>query len=137
MVEIKTIYKGEKHCELVHGPSRNKIETDAPKDNNGRGEAFSPTDLVGAALSSCALTVMAIWAEKNGKEINGSWARVEKHMKSLPRQIEKLVVDIHLISDLDQAQREEIKLVAMGCPVKRSLSSEIDVQFSFFFDVEK
>ena len=64
MVEMSIVYQGEKHCELTHGPSGSKIETDAPRDNMGRGERFSPTDLMGAALASCVLTTMAIVAER-------------------------------------------------------------------------
>jgi uncharacterized OsmC-like protein len=64
MVEIQVEYQGEKHCALMHGPSRSHIETDAPKDNQGKGESFSPTDLMGAALGSCMLTIMAMKAEK-------------------------------------------------------------------------
>ncbi len=80
MVEINLSYQGEKHCELTHGPSQTVIETDAPKDNQGRGESFSPTDLVAAGLGSCVLTIMAMKAEKDGHKFVGARARVEKHM---------------------------------------------------------
>src|ERR1700689_1455565 len=87
MVKSNTVYSGGLHCEITHEPSRSKIETDAPKDNLGKGERFSPTDLVGAALGSCILTTMAIVAERDGISINGVTASVEKEMIVKPRRI--------------------------------------------------
>src|SRR5262245_26719112 len=78
MIEMTALYTGEKHYELTHVPSGSHIETDAPKDNQGRGERFSPTDLMGAALASCILTTMAIMAERDGVDLKGSKARVVK-----------------------------------------------------------
>ncbi|MFT4112572.1 OsmC family protein, partial [Silvibacterium sp.] len=78
MVSIAVEYQGELHCKAVHGPSGNELTTDAPKDNQGRGESFSPTDLVATALGSCMLTVMGIMARTLNVEIAGATANVEK-----------------------------------------------------------
>src|SRR3954462_14138543 len=96
MVEMHAKYMGEKHCEIVHLPSSSVIETDAPKDNNGRGERFSPTDMVGAALATCVLTTMAIMAERDGINMVGATARVTKTMNPNPRRIAKLPVTVEM-----------------------------------------
>lgn len=136
MVEMKAAYQGEKHCELGHGPSGAKIETDAPKDNLGRGEAFSPTDLVGAALASCALTTMAIFAEKNGipVELKGAKARVVKGMVSDPRRIGSLPVEISMPKGIPTQFREQLENAAHGCPVARSLHADVQAPISFIYE---
>ena len=96
MVKMSAIYQGEKHCDATHEPSNSHISTDAPKDNNGKGEAFSPTDLVGIATGTCMLTTMAIHCEKEGVSIKGSRVTVEKEMAANPRRIAKLNIVIHL-----------------------------------------
>jgi putative redox protein len=131
MVEMSAIYLGDKHCELQHGPSKSKIETDAPKDNNGRGENFSPTDLVGAALASCILTTMAIMAEKDGLSIKGAKARVTKEMQASPRQIAKLPVTIEMPAGLSATDRKRLEAAAHTCPVHRSLNSDVQAPISF------
>lgn len=131
MVEMSAIYLGDKHCELLHGPSQTKIETDAPKDNNGRGENFSPTDLVGAALASCVLTTMAIMAEKDGLSIKGARARVTKEMQASPRQIAKLPCTIDMPAGLGATDRKRLEAAAHTCPVHRSLSPEVQAPITF------
>lgn len=133
MVAMTGVYEGEKHCSITHGPSQNKISTDAPKDNNGRGEAFSPTDLVGAALGSCILTTMAIHAEKNGINLNGSHFEVTKKMKLSPRQIAELTVVITLPEALKPEERTILEEIAHTCPVTRSLSPEVKVPVTFHY----
>jgi uncharacterized OsmC-like protein len=96
MVRILATYQGEKHCELLHVPSKSRLETDAPVDNQGKGERFSPTDLVGSALVSCILTTMAIVAERDNVSIVGAEAEVEKVMSNNPRRIASLHVKIKL-----------------------------------------
>lgn len=135
MVLSKVIYQGEKHCELTHGPSGAKFETDAPKDNNGRGESFSPTDLVAAALGACALTVMAIDAEKNGLTLKGSHCSVEKEMVSNPRRIGGLKVNIHLPQTLKTDERKKLEQIALTCPVKESLNANIQIPIEFHYSV--
>lgn len=133
MVTMTGVYEGEKHCAITHGPSGNIIHTDAPKDNNGRGEAFSPTDMVGAALGSCILTTMAIYAEKNGMDLKGSAFQVTKKMKTEPRQIQELAVEITLPVGLSTEQRATLEKIAHTCPVTRSLSSEVNMPVVFHY----
>ena len=85
MVQMSGIYQGEKRCEMTHGPSQANLQTDAPRDNHGKGEAFSPTDMVGAALATCAITTMAIFADKEGVDLKGSHFTVSKEMQVSPR----------------------------------------------------
>jgi uncharacterized OsmC-like protein len=132
MVKMTTVYLGGLHCELEHGPSGRKIETDAPKDNNGRGEAFSPTDLVGAALGSCILTTIAISAEREGLQVKGSKATVQKEMVTDPhRRIGRFLVDLELPKNLDENHRRKFEHIAHTCPVTRSLHPELKVEIKF------
>jgi len=135
MVEITGIYEGEKHCHLTHGPSKNNIQTDAPKDNNGRGEAFSPTDLLAASLGSCMLTVMGIYADNHGISIKGSSFRVLKEMAASPRKVSSLTVEIKMPASLSQKDRETLQRVAETCPVKLSLHPDIQIPLSFDYSI--
>jgi putative redox protein len=135
MVRSKTTYKGEKNCELVHESSGAKISTDAPRDNHGKGEAFSPTDLVGAALSSCALTTMAIQTEPEGWDIKGAYAVVEKHMTPPPRRIAALNLEIYLPKHLKPEQRKRLEEIAHNCPVYRSLHPDVKMPINFNYTV--
>ncbi len=128
-------YRGEKHCELVHGPSGRHIDTDAPKDNNGRGEAFSPTDLCSISLASRMITIMAIAAEKEGQSLEGAHAEVEKEMKAEPRRIGRIGLTLHLPSKLDATWREKLEKAAMNCPVKLSLHPDVVIDAKFRYDV--
>jgi putative redox protein len=135
MVKMHAQYLGEKHCEIIHEPSHSKIGTDAPKDNNGRGALFSPTDLVGAALGSCMLTVMAITAEKDGVDIKGARVNVEKEMTGAPRKIAKLNVVLHMPQSVPHDYRKKIEDVALNCPVKLSLSPDLLLPVLFHYDL--
>ena len=84
MVTVEILYEGELHCRATHGPSQDVIPTDAPLDNQGRGEAFSPTDLVGTAMGTCILTIMGIAARERGLDMEGATASVVKHMVADP-----------------------------------------------------
>lgn len=134
MVEITGIYEGEKHCQLTHGPSQNRIFTDAPKDNNGRGEAFSPTDLVGAALGSCILTTIAIYSENHGLSVAGSRFKVVKEMTSNPRRIASLTVEVYLPKSLNDQEREILERVGNNCPVKLSLHPDVSLPIKYFYN---
>jgi len=135
MVEITGIYEGEKHCHLTHGPSKNNIQTDAPKDNNGRGEAFSPTDLLAASLGSCMLTVMGIYADNHGLNIKGSTFRVLKEMAASPRKVSSLTVELKLPASLSEKERETLQRVAETCPVKLSLHPDIQILLTFDYSI--
>lgn len=131
MVKIEAVYQGEKHSQVTHEPSRAVLETDAPKDNNGRGESFSPTDLVAAALGSCLLTVMAISAEREGIDMKGAKSEVVKVMAANPRRISQLTVKVEMPSTVPAAAREKLETIARTCPVAQSLSGTLEVTMQF------
>lgn len=134
MVKSTAIYQGELHCEITHAPSGKSIETDAPVDNKGKGQAFSPTDLVGAALSSCVLTTMAIVCERDGVEFKNAKAEVEKVMVDTPkRQIGELRLKITLPNSIPQDYRKKLEHIAHACPVKRSLREDLQVPVEFTY----
>jgi putative redox protein len=135
MVKSEAVYTGDKHCELAHGPSGSKIETDAPKDNLGKGERFSPTDLVGAALASCILTTMAIVVERDGLSMVGSTAEVEKEMTDKPRKIGSLKLLIKLPKSWSPEQRKKYEAFAKSCPVHQSLHPEVKISLAYQYSV--
>jgi putative redox protein len=107
MVAIEVEYQGELHCHAVHGPSESTLNTDAPKDNQGRGESFAPTDLVATALGSCILTTMGILARTLDVDMSGAKASVEKEMTSAPpRMIRRLTVVLSMPWDLFRKSAE-------------------------------
>ena len=131
---IENKYVGELRTESTHLKSSNVIITDAPTDNNGKGNAFSPTDLVASALCSCMTTVMGICSEKNNFELPESIAYVTKIMESHPRRISKIIIEINFDkNNLSDQQTEKLVAVAKGCPVAQSLSSDLiqEVKFNF------
>jgi putative redox protein len=132
MVEIEVAYEGDLHTNCRHAPSQAMLSTDAPVDNQGRGESFSPTDLLATALGSCALTTMGIVAAREGWDLAGSSARVEKHMVADPaRRVGRLVVRFALPGGLDEAARETLEATAHGCPVMRSIHPQLETDLSF------
>ncbi|MBZ5638535.1 MAG: OsmC family protein [Acidobacteriia bacterium] len=133
-VKIEAVYEGDLHCTVEHGPSHDRISTDAPVDNQGKGERFSPTDLVAASLSTCLLTTMGIAAQKRGIDIRGARAEVWKEMSSVPRRhVGKLTARIELPARLDPGARAIMETAARGCPVTASLGpgTEIDLTFHY------
>ena len=131
---IENRYLGELRTHSTHLKSSDTIITDAPVDNNGKGNAFSPTDLVASALCSCMTTVMGICAEKNNFELPESTAYVTKIMQSQPRRISKIIIEINFDNNnLSDQQTEKLVAVAKGCPVAQSLSSDLiqEVKFNF------
>lgn len=134
MVKMTAVYAGGLHCELTHLPSGSVLETDAPKDNMGRGERFSPTDLVGAALASCILTTMAIAAERDQMNLTGAKADVTKNMITTPhRRIGDLTVTVTLPASLPPDYRKKLEGIAHTCPVHRSLHPEVKIPISFTY----
>ncbi len=134
MVKISIEYTGGLHCRAVHGPSSAKIETDAPTDNQGKGEAFSPTDLVGTALGTCIATTMAIVAERHEVDLLGLTVQVSKEMSDAPRRIGRLTTEVHVPLPADHPQREVLEKAALGCPVHRSLAAEMERRTKFFWE---
>lgn len=131
---IENKYVGELRTESTHLKSSNVIITDAPTDNNGKGNAFSPTDLVTSALCSCMTTVMGICANKNQFDLPNSTAHVTKVMSSHPRRISKIIIEINFDkNNLSEKNVEKLIAVAKGCPVAQSLSSDLiqEVRFNF------
>lgn len=127
MVEITATYEGELHCSATHNPSSKTLETDAPVDNHGRGETFSPTDLVATALITCIATTMAIKAQAMEIELGKMRLRVEKHMSAdSPRRIARLPVEICIPFQPDDRQRAILEKTAHACPVHNSLHADID-----------
>lgn len=131
MVQIQAAYQGDKHTSIIHGPSGATLETDAPKDNNGRGESFSPTDLVAAALGSCLLTVMAISAEKEGIDMRGAKVQVVKEMVANPRRIGRLTVSVEMPATVPREARENLEMIARTCPVAKSLAEHLEAPMTF------
>ena len=131
-VPVTVTYLGDLHCEAVHGPSGHRIETDAPVDNRGKGEKFSPTDLLGTALGTCVLTVMGIAARDRGLPMAGARADVLKEMASQPRRrIGKLTVRITLPAALSEKDRTILECTARTCPVTASLSPDTELDLTF------
>lgn len=132
MVKMHAVYGGGLHCELTHEPSGSQIETDAPKDNMGKGERFSPTDLVGAALASCILTTMAIVAERDQISLVGAKATVAKEMVVTPtRRIGALEVQVTLPKTVPVESREKLERAAYQCPVHKSLHPDVKAPIVF------
>ncbi len=132
MTHIEVHYEGQLHCRLTHGPSGSEIQTDAPVDNHGKGEAFSPTDLVGAALGSCMATIMGMAAEKSGIDCKGTRITVAKTMSSdLPRRISQIDIEIHVPLPADHPKRAFLEKAALNCPVHHSLHPEIKQNIQF------
>ena len=135
MIKISGKYIGGLNVELVHEDSGAKIRTSAPKDNNGDGDKFSPTDLVAGALGSCMLTVYAIFAERDGVNLDGATVNIEKHMQSNPRRISPINVSLHFPTSIPEDKREKYEKAAYGCPVHKSLSEDISYDISFCYDL--
>ena len=132
MVAIQFEYQGDLHCKAVHGPSGTELTTDAPKDNQGRGESFSPTDLVATALGTCMLTIMGIMARTLNIDIAGTTATVEKEMTaSMPRRIQSLAVKIRIPQSLSPENQQKLERAAHTCPVHKSLHPDVQTPIEF------
>lgn len=133
MTTSKVIYQGNLRTEATHLQSNNKIITDAPKDNHGNGEAFSPTDLVATSLASCMMTIMGIKAVDMGLDLNGMSADVEKIMSANPRRIAEIVVNINVALALSEKEQKILEAAAHTCPVSQSLHPETKQTISFHY----
>ena len=132
MVKISIRYEGGLRCAATHGPSGQTLQTDAPVDNHGRGEAFSPTDLVATALGACMATIMGIAAERHQLDLRGMQIEVTKVMSAdLPRRIAKLATTIKVPLPPEHPQRALLENAALTCPVHKSLSAEMEKPVDF------
>ena len=132
MVQMTVNYEGSLRCQVTHGPSGGTFQTDAPVDNNGKGEAASPTDLCAAALGSCIATIVGMQMEREGVDLVGMRIEVNKEMsKELPRRITRLSTEVWIPCELDDKQKRTVELAAKGCPVHHRLSSEIEKPIVF------
>ena len=132
MVTINSTYDGALRCTSIHAPSSQTLITDAPVDNHGKGESFSPTDLVATALATCMLTVMGIAAERHDINLKGTTVVVGKEMSSdLPRRIISLRSVMKIPLPEEHPLRALLEGAALACPVKQSLSTEIDSTVEF------
>jgi putative redox protein len=134
MVQIDVAYQGGLRCQAVHGPSGQKLVTDAPVDNHGRGESFSPTDLVATALGTCILTIMGIVAEREKIDLTGLRVSVQKEMSAdPPRRIAKLVTRIVMPKGLTEQQRAKLEKAAHTCPVHQTLQGKVEMPIEFVY----
>ena len=131
MVQIDSIYNGDLRCTATHKPSGSKVSTDAPADNQGKGELFSPTDLVATAMGTCMLTTMGILAKRLEIDISGMTCRVVKEMSPPPRRIGRLTVEFKHPHKLPEDQQQRLEAAALSCPVKKSLRDEVEVPVTF------
>ncbi|MFH0945555.1 MAG: OsmC family protein [Planctomycetota bacterium] len=132
MVRIEIAYQGELRCEATHTPSSSTLVTDAPVDNHGKGQSFSPTDLVATALGSCMVTIMGIVAKRHDLDLRGTTVTVEKEMLAKPaRRIGQLKVTIGLNRKYEPDQLRLLEKAAAGCPVMQSLHPEIEIPVEF------
>jgi putative redox protein len=132
MVKITGTYQGQLRTEATHGPSGSRLITDAPIDNHGKGEAFSPTDLLATSLATCIVTTMGIVAERNGIDFSTAAFEVTKEMTSTPpRRVAKLTVRITMPAALSPESRKRLEAVAKTCPVHHSLHPDVVADVSF------
>lgn len=134
METIRTVYQGDLRTKAKHMASGNELITDAPVDNQGKGEAFSPTDLLAASLGSCLLTIMGIAARTHSIDIEGTTLAITKIMASNPRRVAEIKIDIH-IGGTNHTDKEKIILehAARTCPVALSLHPDLVQTFQFFY----
>lgn len=133
-VQMNIVYQGQLECSVHHGPSQATVKTQAPVDNGGKGESFSPTDLMASALGACMLTIMGLTAAKCSLNLEGTQVTVLKEMVATPRRrIGSLKVAIRVISrsELSDSQKEELIQAALNCPVAQSINPEIHMPTEF------
>lgn len=132
MVEIRIDYEGQLRCKAQHMPSSTSLETDAPTDNQGRGESFSPTDLVATALGSCMATMIGITAQHKSIDVRGMRIAVQKEISAdLPRRIGKLSVEVFMPLSESHPDKKIFQSSALSCPVQHSIHPDIEVNFTW------
>ena len=133
MSRANIVYQNNLRTESEHIASGEKIITDAPVDNNGKGEAFSPSDLVATALGSCMITIMAISANKYDIDVTGTNASVKKIMGSDPRRISEISIDINMNKNIEEKDRKRLERAALACPVHKSLHPDLEKKIRFIY----
>ena len=131
MVKIDATYDGNLRCTATHGPSGKQLITDAPVDNMGKGESFSPTDLLATSMLTCIMTIVAIRADSKTIDVSGMTGSVEKTMASGPRRVAKLEVVVNLPSGLNMEDRAWLITEGCNCPVCVSVSESMEVDVTF------
>ena len=133
MSDIKIVYNGDLRTQITHSQSGNIIITDAPIDNNGKGEAFSPTDLFASSLGSCMLTIMGITAKTHGLNIDGSTVNINKIMGTNPRRVSAIDIIININGKLNEKDKKILQKAAEHCPVSKSIHPDLDEKITFNF----
>ena len=134
MVEVTGVYEGNLRVRAVHGPSGNEVVLDAPVDNHGKGESFSPTDLVATGLGGCVLTILAMLAERRGIDFRGASFKVMKEMIADPkRRIARLSLTLRLPAAIPPEQRPAFEAAARACPVHQSVSPRTEIPMEFVY----
>jgi len=132
MVQIDAVYEGKLRCKATHAESGTTLLTDAPKDNQGNGESFSPTDLVATAIGTCMLTTMGIVAKRHDIDFTGATVRVRKEMTASPvRRIAKLTIEINGPAGVAESNRLMLERAAIDCPVSKSLHPDVHTGIVF------
>jgi uncharacterized OsmC-like protein len=134
--QIESVYQGNLRTQATHLASQNAIVTDAPTDNNGKGEAFSPTDLVCAALGSCMVTIMGIIAQRDNIQLQGITWKTTKVMADSPRRIAEIHIEFSFPAHIQLSEKDKQKLenAARSCPVALSLSEQIKQVITFYYE---
>ena len=131
--QIEVIYEGDLRTRATHLASRSEIITDAPVDNQGKGEKFSPTDLVASALGSCMLTIMGITANVQNIDIKGTRVKVEKIMGTSPRKIAQINMEVIFKSPISNKHKIILERSAKHCPVAQTLGGNIEENIKFIY----
>ena len=131
MVRIDATYDGDLRCTATHEPSGAKLITDAPVDNMGKGESFSPTDLLATSMLTCVMTIVAIRADSKEIDVSGMTGSVEKTMAATPRRVAKLEVVVNLPSGISMEDRAWLITEGCNCPVCVSVSESMEVDVTF------
>lgn len=133
MATAKVTYQGDLRTQSIHLQSNNQIITDAPTDNHGKGEAFSPTDLLASSLGSCMLTIMGIKADSMDLDISGTTAEVTKVMAAEPRRVSEVHIEIQFQQSFDERTQKVLEQAALNCPVAKSVHPDIQQVVTFHY----
>lgn len=134
MATVETVYLGDLRTEITHVQSGNKIITDAPLDNNGKGEYISPTDMLAASLGSCMFTIMGIAARTHNFNIDGAKMSITKVMGVDPRRVVEIVIDVNFFGDYTDKEKKIIEAAAAACPVEHSIHPDIKRTINYIYN---